>query len=244
MTGPRLYDELAPWYTLLTPKEEYAEEAAMYGDALARAAPDAETLLELGCGAGHNAYHLKARYRCTLTDLAPSMLALSEALNPECAHHLGDMRALRLTERFDLVLVHDAVMYMRSEDDLRRAMETAHAHLHPGGAALFVPDFVKETFVESTQVFEAEDEGRAMRCVEWDWDPDPDDDTFVGDYVFVLREGRGEVRVVHDRHVVGCFSRETWLRLLREVGFQPELLIHANEPPYEAQELFLAKRLG
>jgi hypothetical protein len=53
------------------------------------------------------------------------MLELSRGLNPECEHVVGDMRPLHLGRQFDAVFVHDAVMYMTTEDDLRQAMETA-----------------------------------------------------------------------------------------------------------------------
>ena len=74
------------------------------------------------------------------------MLELSRGLNPGCEHLLGDMRTLRLGRTFDAVLIHDAVMYMTSEADLRAALETAFVHLRPGGAAVVAPDCVRETF--------------------------------------------------------------------------------------------------
>ena len=81
------------------------------------ASPPAHTLLELGAGAGNNAFYMKRRFRCTLADLSPEMSALSRAQNPECAHVLGDMRTLRLGATFDAVFVHDAVNYITSEDE-------------------------------------------------------------------------------------------------------------------------------
>jgi ubiquinone/menaquinone biosynthesis C-methylase UbiE len=92
-----LYRELIPWYRLVDPTEDHCNEAASYIEALERAvqAP-AETLLELGAGAGNNASFFKRRFRCTLTDLSEDMLALSRELKPECEHILGDMRTLRL----------------------------------------------------------------------------------------------------------------------------------------------------
>ena len=112
----------------------------------------AETLLELGSGAGHNAVHLKRRFRCTLSDVAPGMLDLSRELNPECEHVAGDMRTLRLGRTFDAVLVHDAIVYMTTRDDLRAAAATAFLHTRPGGAAIFAPDYVRETFAEQTEL--------------------------------------------------------------------------------------------
>src|SRR5512145_2794987 len=127
--GPLLYGELASWFHVLTPPEDYAVEAAYYRAALAGATDPCATLLELGSGGGNNASHLKAHLRCTLTDLSPAMLDESRRLNPECEHLVGDMRTLRLGRTFDAVLAHDAVGYLTTEDDLRRAIETARAHL-------------------------------------------------------------------------------------------------------------------
>ena len=115
----RLYGDLAPWFHLLTAPEDYAGEAARYRELIDAEARNAETLLELGSGGGNNASHLKAHYRCTLSDLSPQMLTLSRALNPECDHVLGDMRTVRLGRAFDVVFVHDAVMYLETEADLR-----------------------------------------------------------------------------------------------------------------------------
>ena len=125
-----MYTDLAPWFHLLTHPSDYREEAEF----VTRVADEvvegrAETLLELGSGGGNNASHLKARFDCTLTDLSPDMLALSEGLNPECEHIQGDMRTLRLGRTFDVVFIHDAVSYLTTEDDLRAAVETAAAHV-------------------------------------------------------------------------------------------------------------------
>jgi len=218
-----LYRDLAAgWYRLLDPVEDHLEEAGCYEAALLRAASiPADTLLELGAGAGHNAFYLKRRFRCTLTDLSTDMLALSRALNAECDHVVGDMRSLRLGTMFDLVFVHDAVMYITTEKDLSAVAETAFLHTRPGGAALFAPDCVRESFREHTDLIGGEHGDRALRCIEWVWDPDPDDDTMTVEYAFVLREA-GRTAVHHDQHIEGLFSRATWLRTLAGAGYQPE----------------------
>lgn len=52
------YSELAPFWPLLSPVEEYADEAAWIARVIGSRAPSARTLLELGSGGGHNAFHL------------------------------------------------------------------------------------------------------------------------------------------------------------------------------------------
>lgn len=241
---PMLYRELVSWYRLIDPPADHFDEAASYRAALERAASSPpETLLELGAGAGHNAFHLKRRFRCTLADLSEEMLRLSRSLNPECEHVQGDMRTLRLQRSFDAVLVHDAVMYMTSEADLAAAARTAFAHTRPGGAALFAPDFVRENFRETTELLEGHEGARALRGLEWTWDPDPSDGTCRAEYALLLREG-DQVRATHDRHVVGLFSRDTWLRVLREAGYEVELTPRPIDDQGAFDEVFLCRRLG
>ncbi len=107
---------------------------------------------------------MKRRFpRLVLTDVSEGMLAESRALNLECEHRLGDMRTLRLGRAFDAVFVHDAVCYMTTEADLRRAMETAWVHCRPGGAALFAPDYVREHFPEESAARRAPARGGGRR---------------------------------------------------------------------------------
>lgn len=217
---PLLYGDLVHWYRLLDPPAAHADEARSYLEALERAVPSAETLLDLGCGGGHNALHLSQRYRCTLSDISAPMVDLARELLPAAEHVVGDMRTLRLGRTFDTVLVHDSIAYMLTESDLRAAMETAFVHTRPGGAAIFTPDVFRDTFEDETDFLENHgDDGRSMRGIIYSWDPDPSDCTYLTDYALLLRDG-DTVQAVHDRHVEGLFERVTWERVLRAVGFE------------------------
>ena len=241
---PKLYEELASWWPLLSAPADYEEEAAFYGSTLAAACDrPPRTVLELGSGGGNNASHLKARFEMVLVEPSTGMRAVSRQLNPECEHVEGDMRTARLGRQFDAVFVHDAVCYMTTEADLRMAIETAFVHCKPGGAALFAPDHVRENFRPSTDHGGHDGETQALRYLEWTWDPEPADSTYLVDYAYLLRGPDGVTRVEHDRHVEGLFSRVDWLRLLSEAGF------HARVVPFEHSELdpgshevFVAKR--
>jgi SAM-dependent methyltransferase len=227
----KLYTELASWYPLLTAPDEYEEEAASYRELLDTAGTNPpHTVLELGCGGGANASWLKAHYTMTLVDLSAGMLAVSKALNPACEHLLGDMRNVRLGRTFDAVFIHDAVVYMTSESDLRRALGTAAAHCKPGGALVVVPDCVRETFREGTKHGGHDGaDGRSLRYLDWTWDPDPEDETYVSDFSYLLRAADGSVRCEYDRHVCGLFGIEDWMRLLREAGFEPQYRVSSVE---------------
>ncbi|ADO74654.1 class I SAM-dependent methyltransferase [Stigmatella aurantiaca] len=221
---PLLYGELVPWYHLVDPPEDHQEEGVCFQAAFERVVtPRPETLLELGAGAGNNARHLTHRFICTLTDVSADMLALSREQNPGCEHVLGDMRTLRLGRTFDAVLVHDAIMYMLTEEDLSAAVETAFLHTRSGGAAIFAPDCYRETFRDTTETLMADHGQRALRGLMWTWAPHPEDSTYFVDFAFLLRAG-DDVKAVHDRHVEGLFTRETWRRVLTRAGFRVETM--------------------
>jgi SAM-dependent methyltransferase len=231
----------------MSPPIEYVEEAAFYRNALQSASKQPiQTVLELGSGGGSNASHMKGHYKeMVLVDIAPGMLAISRALNPELQHREGDMRTVRLGRLFDAVFVHDAICYMKTEKDLRQTLDTAFVHCRPGGVALFAPDYVRENFVPGTDHGGSDDGARGMRWVEWRWDPDPGDTTYLVDYAYLLREADNSVHVEHDRHIEGLFARAEWLQWLTEAGFRPRVVpLVLSEVDTQTLEVFVCVRPG
>ena len=236
----KLYTELGTWWPLLSPPDDYLDEANFFHQVVVAAglSSPAPTLLELGCGGGNNAVHLKEHFaQVTLTDLSPQMLEVSRTLNPDCEHLLGDMRTLRFGRAFDVVFIHDTIDYMTTEHDLRLALESAFVHCAPGGLALVVPDHVRETFRPSTEHGGTDGEGRALRYLEWTYDPDDTDTTYTVEYAYLLREKDRTTRIEHDQHTCGLFPRAEWVRLLGEVGFQPEI-----RRDHYGRDIFVAHR--
>lgn len=241
---PAMYGRLAPWFHLITAPEEYAEEAALYARVIHDAVPEARTLLELGAGGGNNASHLKREFTCVLTDLSPAMLAESRRLNPECEHLQGDMRTLRLGRLFDAVLVHDAVVYLTREDELRQLARTIVAHLRPGGVALVAPDQVSDTVAATTSHGGGDaPDGRAARYLEWVHPTGPTPTSYEVDYAILVRGPGRPTEVHHDRHLEGVFPVATWLRVLRDAGLEPSAIPGAESGiPGLEHTLLVARR--
>jgi SAM-dependent methyltransferase len=223
----RLYSDLAHWWPLFSPPSHYVEEAADLIPVLLGATDTPpQTMLELGAGGGSLANHLKHHLTLTLTDRSAEMLAVSQAVNPECEHLLGDMTSVELGRQFDLVLIHDAIMYATDRDAARATIRTAYKHCRRGGAVILVPDHVRETFSPGTHTGgEDAPDGRGLRYIEWIWDPDFSDDTYEVTFAFLLREADGHVIVEAERHRVGCFARADWLKWMNEAGFTPRFRI-------------------
>ena len=238
MTQPRLYTELADWYPLLSVSADYEEEAAIFMEALDELAPrPIRTMLELGCGGGANASFMKQRYDMTLTDLSARMLDQSKKINPDLEHLEGDMRTLRLGRTFDAVFIHDAIVYMATDDDLAAAIATASVHCSSPGIALFVPDETAENYRRHTYSNEHTVGTRTLRYV-------AHTDDIVGTtirtrFIITMREGDDE-RVVHDDHVTGVFPRATWVSLIERAGFEfvARPFRHSSFAPDAGRELF------
>ena len=219
-----LYDELAYLWPVISPPEDYAEEAVYWRDALRRYLGDGRhSLLELGVGGGHNLSHLTVEFDAVAVDISPNMLELSQRLNPTVEHHLGDMRTFRLPGRvFDAVLIHDAICYMLTENDLRAVFATARAHLRTGGLLLVAPDLVRDTFRPGMKLsWSTEKDGVQIATEETVYDSNPDDTVVESHFRYTITE-RGAQRVEQDIHVTGLFPISTWLVLMEEAGFRTD----------------------
>jgi hypothetical protein len=155
------------------------------------------------------------------------------------------MRTVRLGREFDAVFVHDAVAYMTTEADLRQVIETAFAHCRAGGIALFVPDHTAETFEPVTDHGGSDGpDGRGARYLEWTTDPDPGDTWIQSEYAFLLRDRDGSVRVVHETHRTGLFSRAVWLGLMAGAGFHAEAITEKTSEDRTPRVMFTGHRLA
>jgi SAM-dependent methyltransferase len=225
MPVSRLYTDLAKWWPLFSAPEEYDDEAAWIIDAFGRALGSRPAaILELGSGGGNTASHLARHSRMTLVDLNQEMLDVSARLNPDAEHVQGDMRSVRLGKTFDAVLIHDAIMYMTSVQDLDAALATARAHVTTDGVLVVLPDHIAETFEArvDTGGHDARDgSGRGVRYIGWTHAPAPNGSTFRVDYAILTREADGTVEIHHDTHTEGLFTRGCWREAFVRAGFAP-----------------------
>ena len=219
----RMYDEFAHFWTLISKPEDYAEEASHWRRVLRdKLGEGRHEVLELGVGGGNNLSHLTGDFKATAVDISEKMLANSRKLNPDVEHFVGDMRTVRLGRTFKAVLIHDAINYMQTEEDLCAAFNTAREHLPPGGVLVTSPDYFLETFEDGVVRHRKQSEGKIeLTYIEYDYDLDPIDSEYESVMFYLIRQ-KGQLRVELDRHVLGLFPLKTWLELMEEAGFVVE----------------------
>lgn len=215
-------------WPLLSPPEHYAEEAATLKAAFRRLRRAAKgraekrprpRLLDLGAGGGHLLVHLARDFDCTAVDLSPTMLENCARLVPEARRVQGDMRHLRLDEPFDAVLIHDAIDYMLSADDVRAALATAAAHLRPGGVLFVAPTYTRDNFIDGESAHDA-DASANLTYLSYVHDADPGDTEYELVLVYLIRDAATRaVDASIDRHRCGLFAESEWLSLMAEADF-------------------------
>ena len=238
----RLYKDLAWIWPTMSPPEDYIEEAEFLTDLIrSYMSYTPRTMLHLGCGGGHIDMTFKKHFRVTGADISENMLGLARKLNPENKYIIGDMRDVRLEEKFDVVLLYDGINYMTNEIDLKAAFETAYANLKDDGIVLTVVEETPSAFRQNwTKVQHRTGSDIELTYVEHFYDPDPHDSTFETTFVYLIRKNK-KLMVEIDSHICGIFEVEVWERLLREVGFTPkqDTFTHSTFSPGEEYPILI-----
>jgi SAM-dependent methyltransferase len=137
----------ARYYDLLYRDKDYIAEAEYVARTILSAAPDASTILELGCGTGRHGrllagkgFHVHGIDRSSeMVEMAQPMGGggrASDAGSFRC--NVGDARELRLERTFDAVIaLFHVLSYQTTKSDLNATFAVASHHLMSGGVFLF-----------------------------------------------------------------------------------------------------------
>jgi SAM-dependent methyltransferase len=108
-------------------------------------------LLDVACGTGHHIEHLKAHFEVAGLDLEPELLESARQRNPGIPFHQGDMIDFSLGRGFDVVTcLFSSIGYVKTLDNLNRAVHCMAAHLKPGGLLIVEPWFTPDAWRSGT----------------------------------------------------------------------------------------------
>jgi len=104
-------------------------------------------LLDVACDTGLHLSHLKAHFEVEGLDLDEAMLTIARQRNPSVAFHRADMTEFSLGRTFDIVTcLLSAIGYVKTLDEVRRAVQCMARHLAPGGLVIIEPWFTPDTW--------------------------------------------------------------------------------------------------
>ena len=213
------YTRSAEFYNVIHAGKPYADEAAtVHAHIQAHLRFGGSALLDVACGTGNHAAHLREHYRVEGLDLDEGLLRVARERNPDAAFHQGDMRDFDLGRRFDaLVCLFSAIGYVRTEDALRRTIANFARHLEPGGVAVVEPWISPEAFRPGMPRLDvAESPGlKVARMGRADWKGD------LSVIVYVYMVGRPDgIEHWEDRHLLGLFTHQQMLGAFEAAGLE------------------------
>jgi SAM-dependent methyltransferase len=146
-------------YDLLFRTKDYQKSSRTLVQVLRRVAPEARTLLDVGCGTGRHLAHLRIKFDVEGLDSSRQMLAIARERCPGVRFHQGSLVAFNLHRRFDVVTcLFGAIAYAKTLVGLRTATRCLVRHLQPGGVLVIEPWISPERFVAGRLVFDRVDD--------------------------------------------------------------------------------------
>lgn len=132
-------------------------------EASKRIRPNAQNILDVGCGAGN--YSLKmlskiANLNCTLVDLSRPMLdkaleRVSSKTNNTVTTLQGDIKDIELkADNFDIILAGAVLHHLREDEDWETTFRKLYDLLKPGGCLMISDLIIQETDSVSEYIWE------------------------------------------------------------------------------------------
>lgn len=133
------FGRYAAFYDLLNEGKDYRGEVAYIHALIQASNPQANRLVELGCGTGgHIGWLADLGYSCTGVDMNESMLEIARSKYPRIAFEKQDIRHLDIGENYDVVLaLYHVVNYLSTDEELFELTKKLSERLNPGGLFIF-----------------------------------------------------------------------------------------------------------
>lgn len=144
-------DSAADLYDLVyQDRKDYQAEAETVAALIRSRKPDASSLLDVGCGTGIHLQTFATLFdRVAGLELSDSMLRAASRRLSGVPLHLADMRSFQLDDRFDaIVCMFSAIAYLKTIDDVDKALACMARHLAPGGVVVIEPWWTPDKFIE------------------------------------------------------------------------------------------------
>lgn len=225
----QVFDAYAAYYDLLYRDKDYAGEAAFVRDLLRQQGIELGEILELGCGTGKHAFHLaQMGYRIQGVDMSPAMVASARAQLPitlknQVAFEVGDVRSVRLAQKFDTVIsLFHVASYQTTNNDIAAMFQTAAQHLNAGGVFVFDCWYGPAVLTDRPAVrvkhldSEAVNVLRIAEPVMY-----PNDNSVDVNYTVLVTQANGEqTNTIRESHRMRYFFTPELRLLLAESGFE------------------------
>jgi ubiquinone/menaquinone biosynthesis C-methylase UbiE len=224
MKSHKAYEISAQLYDLIYSWKEYGNEVGRIRQLIQRYKKSpGNDLLEVACGTGGHARHLKNHFSVVGTDINPKMLRVARKNIKGVKFQQADMLHLDLGREFDVVLcLFSSIGYMKTTADLRRVLGSFACHLKPGGVVIIEPWFAKSVYkvgVIHLGTFSNDEVKIARISIS-----KVRGNISILDMHHLVAERSKPVKYFVERHELGMFEKAEFLRWMKESGFRTRFL--------------------
>jgi ubiquinone/menaquinone biosynthesis C-methylase UbiE len=147
-----MYSKSIPFYDVIYSFKDYQAEAQhLQGIIREHLQSGGERLLDVACGTGKHLEFLKETYEVEGLDLSLELLDIAQECTPDVLYHHADMMDFDLGREFDIVTcLFSSIGYVKTLDNLNRAVKCMSNHLIAGGVLIIEPWFTPDAWNPGT----------------------------------------------------------------------------------------------
>lgn len=213
LRSQRFYDAIYAW-------KDYEVEAAKLHSLIQARNPEARTLLDVACGTGKHLEHLREHYEVEGVDVDPEMVRIARERLSGVAISEGDMADLDLGQEFDVVVcLFSSIGYVRTVENLIRAIVNMGKHLAPRGVLIVEPWVNPDRFEPGRPSATFVDEPD-LKIARMDV-PRVEGRLSVLDFHYLVATSGG-IEEFTEHHEVGLFAHEEYLDAFGKSGLEVE----------------------
>jgi SAM-dependent methyltransferase len=132
----------AQYYDKIYSFKDYKRESLTITSLIMKHAPQAKTLLDVGCGTGKHLKYFKTRFTCAGVDILPQFVKIARKHNPELRIYQRDMIRLDLPGSYDAITcLFGSIGHVRTIANLNRTIASMARLLAPGEVLVVEPWF-------------------------------------------------------------------------------------------------------
>ncbi|MDQ3019867.1 MAG: class I SAM-dependent methyltransferase [Bacteroidota bacterium] len=213
-----MFTKSAKFYDALYHFKDYRSASEKLSSIISNYNPDAKTLLDTACGTGKHIEHLKNLYHAEGLDLSEELLTIANKRCPENIFHNADMTDFQLNKKYDVVTcLFSSIAYVKTLDNLYKAVENMSAHLNPNGILIIEPWFSKKTFWKNkVTVNHFDEEGLKIT---WMYRSQLEDELSILEINYLVGTPE-EVTYFKERHELGLFDDKQYKEAFENAGLK------------------------
>lgn len=147
-----LFTKTAHYYDKIYSAKDYTAEVEILRELIRdHCRSQGSQLLDVACGTGRHVELLREHFEVEGLDLSHELLEMARQRNPGVVFYCKDMMHFDLGRRYDVVTcLFSSIGYVKTMNNLERAVACMRRHLKPGGVLIVEPWFTPESWKPGT----------------------------------------------------------------------------------------------